>query len=99
MRPAARPCVHCKQLFTPISPELIYCYTCRGQRLGLEQKNLGKPMHDEAVRTTAYYYTSLRALFDWRINDENGVEVWALDLAKRYRGETAPRGLRRSSRR
>lgn len=32
---------------------------------------------------------------DYRINDENGVEVWASELSKRYYRETRPRGVMR----
>lgn len=32
---------------------------------------------------------------DYRVIDENGVEVWARQLAKRYRKQTKPRGVLR----
>lgn len=49
----------------------------------------------KAVRIQEAWEDANRHTYDYRIIDENGKEVWAADLARRYRAETSPRPIRR----
>lgn len=70
---------------------LLFCPRCREEMLAREPK----PDNEEALVVSAAYASSTTARREWdvRIIDENGEEVWALDLAKRYKKQTEPRGF------
>lgn len=69
---------------------LLFCPSCREEMLARE----AQVDNEEALVVSAAYASNMtqRSVWDIRIIDENGVEVWALDLAKRYKKQTEPRG-------
>lgn len=81
----------CRQWFTPISDDLVFCNRCRHELLNKERGHAAHSnANKEALATTAYYEQSTR-VGDYRIINENGVEEWASDLIKRYKRQTKPR--------
>lgn len=83
----------CRMWFTPQVDDLIYCNRCRMQLLNAERGHASRSHdNDEAVATTKFYEAAYRE-GDYRIIDENGVELWASDLIKRYKRQTKPRAV------
>lgn len=80
----------CRAKFTPASDDLIFCPRCRDWMLRMERQWDNK----ELDILNRFYSRAFKDRSDWdaRIIDENGEEVWALDLAKRYLDQTRPVG-------
>lgn len=89
-----RKCKHkgCKQHFVPASDDLVFCPSCRELLLFLEQGHgRGRSVRNVEALATSEIWNLSRPPFDYRIIDENGVETWASDLAKRYDRELRQR--------
>lgn len=95
-------CKHrwCSAKFESSAPDLLFCPSCRIQLLAAERSvpsgdcTIWEWDNREAIATTAFWAEQLRSPFDYRLLDENGREVWASDLIKRYKRETRPRPAR-----
>lgn len=64
----------------------IFCNACTDRLLSLQARTA-----INSASRDAGLYESVRSEWDYRIIDEYGDEVWALDLAARYHRETRPR--------
>ena len=83
----------CRREFVLTATDLIFCPACRQSILAIERSQ-GRFLNEGAFREMEWYaseHNTTRSQWDARVIDENGREVWALDLAKRYLGETQPR--------
>lgn len=89
----------CRSKFVPSFADIdgkrahtIFCPTCRATILAKERAS-GRALHNKEALLSAAYFSSVdpRENYDYRIIDEFGQEVWAWDLANRYRKETQPR--------
>ena len=72
-----------------------YCPGCRARVLALD-RDRGSEVERAADAEEAAAFVALveqeSHYGDWRVIDENGDELWARQLAKRYRKQTKPRG-------
>lgn len=68
-------------------PEL-FCQSCRSVILGRQWY----AVNNTAIAEVEAYSRMIsdRLSYDYRIIDENGVEVWGLDLASKYHRQTRP---------
>lgn len=77
-----KPCKACGMLFKA-EVAMLYCMNCRVDLLSLEATHKA-PYTAQEIKDWEY---KRRDEVDFRIIDENGTEVWASDLAERYRSE------------
>lgn len=95
-------CVECGEPFQyqPLRLDGIdvpthYCPGCRVKELSLD-RDRGSAVWRESEQREAEAFAALLEkeshYGDWRVIDENGDEVWARQLAKKYRKQTKPRG-------
>ena len=77
-------CAACGMPFTAAAADLLVCNRCRRKQLA-EEAPMYRRIHAEAEAVTS------RMVWlpphDYRIIDENGREVWASELQKRYHTE------------
>lgn len=91
----------CRARFDAGADDLLFCPSCREELLRKEaavlaQSGYGRVQLAEAIATTEYW-REWRSPFDYRVIDENGREVWASDLIKRYKRETKPRPIHKGN--
>lgn len=99
-----RRCRHswCKQRFDAQASDLIFCPRCRNLLL-LKEEAMARSSGSARIQSaeamaTMEFWREWRSPFDYRVIDENGREVWASDLIKRYKRETKPRAALSGSR-
>lgn len=76
---------------------MLVCPQCRASILAKEQNARAMSFRNAEAKRVDAFNESFRDFWDWRIIDETGRELWASDLAKRYRHDTMPRPSRSSS--
>lgn len=85
----------CGRAFHQAFEEQERCPRCRALQLMLDGKRGDAKELFKAMRIQEAWEVANRHTYDWRVIDENGKEVWAADLARRYRADTHPRPMRR----
>ena len=67
-----------------------YCPKCRVERMrrgSISDHERREAYHDHQLQRKKHDSAWHEIVGDWRVVDEHGVEVWASDLAERYRSE------------
>ncbi len=89
-------CKRCLDCFSPAFAEQLYCAKCRRVMVAAEDASIYKErlLEQSKGEISLYMDTKIRDHWDIRIIDEVGREVWARDLADRYRKELNARRKR-----
>lgn len=80
--------VTCGKKFAPGAADLLFCPRCREEILAQERAS---SLIGDWVSLSEATSSDARDVWDWQLLDEKDQLVWASDLARRYRHETAPR--------
>ena len=73
---------------------MLYCQTCRHAKISFELASKDIRARVPSEEEVQMFEQMQRHENDFRIRDENGVECWASDLARRYRKELSRRQQR-----